>query len=285
MKRCSARWLTAACLSLSAASWACGDEGEQVVAPASSAGSETQADASEPAAPGPEGEAASEGSGRPPEPDDVLRRMATHLAALQRFSFHAEISFDQRARWGELVQLSGAADFEVARPDRVYVDYRDDEAERELWFDGKNVTLLDPVQGFYATRPQPGDIDATVDALRKRFDLTMPLGELISNDPAELLELALGRGVYVGLHDAEGVLCDHLAFRLPRIDLQLWVQADGDPLPRRVVITFRQELDGPRFEAELMDWEVGAAAEQAFQAALPEGARKIEFLEIRGAGG
>lgn len=221
-------------------------------------------------------------SGADLAPDAILQRMATRLAATPSFSFHAEVDFDVRAAWGGLVQLAGAADFHVARPDRVSVDYRDDESARRLWLDGKTVTFLDPDGGFYAVRPQTGDIDATVDALRERFDLALPLGELISNDPSTFLRLTQGQGRYLGLHDADGVLCHHLSFALASTDLQLWIQKEGEPLPRRVLIVFREEPGFPRYDATLMDWKLGVTHEPAvFQAALPEGARRIEFLEAR----
>lgn len=269
MARAGSRSTWGACLPLLVAAWACGDG---AVPPA------TRTEPAETLAGTPAPEVADA------EPaDEILKRMVTLLAATQRFSFHAEIRFDARAPWGGLVELAGAADFAVSRPREVSVDYRDDESARRLWLDGTNVTLLDPVDGFYAVRPQPGDIDATVDALRERLDLKLPLGELISNDPSALLELAKGRGRNVGLHDADGVACHHLAFDLPHVDLQLWIQAEGDPLPHRVVIVYREEPGMPRFEAALMDWKLGTApSPELFQAALPDGARRIEFLEARG---
>lgn len=219
----------------------------------------------------------------PPAPDEIVRRMASLLAATKGFSFHAEITFDTHASWGELVELGGTVDVSVARPDRAFFDYLDDASARRLWLDGTNVTLLDPVDGFYAVRPQPGDIDATVDALRERLALRLPLGELIANDPSELLELTRGKGRYVGSHEVDGAACDHLAFALPEVDLQLWVQAEGEPLLRRLVIVFREEAGLPRYEATLGDWKLGPQPSPAvFQAALPEGAAKIEFLEARG---
>lgn len=219
----------------------------------------------------------------PPAPDEIVRRMTNLLASTRQFSFRAEITFDTRARWGDLVELGGALELSVARPDRVFVEYQDDASARRLWIDGANVTLLDPVDGFYATRPQPGDIDATVDALRERLSLRLPLGELIANDPSELLELTRGKGRYVGRHEVDGVPCDQIAFAAPEVDLQLWIQAEGEPLPRRIVIVFRKEAGLPRYEATLGDWKLGAQlAPAVFEAVLPEGVRRIEFLEVRG---
>jgi hypothetical protein len=229
------------------------------------------------------GPPAARGQGDAPSPEALLRQMSAELEKAQTFRFHAEINFDYVLRSGQKVQYAGAADVAVKRPDGVFVDYRDDVSAKRFWYDGKTGTLLDPASGFYARADLPGDIDAAVDLMTKRYDLSLPLGDLISSDVFQTIdEQALAWG-YLGVHDVEGTPAHHIAIMGPNADLQLWIQKDNSPLPLKLVVTYKNVPMAPQYQAVLMDWKLGAQIPaDTFQAALPEGARQIEFLLAEG---
>jgi hypothetical protein len=62
------------------------------------------------------------------------------------------------------------------------------------------------------------------------------------------------------------------------VDFQVWV-ADGEqPLPQRVVITYRKSPGQPQFRAQFSDWNLAPAiGESTFAAAVPAGAQKVAF--------
>ena len=55
----------------------------------------------------------------------------------------------------------------------------------------------------------------------------------------------LGSGVI------NGVECDYLAFRTEDVDWQIWVEDGERALPRKVVITFKDQPGYPQFVAVL----------------------------------
>ena len=59
------------------------------------------------------------------------------------------------------------------------------------------------------------------------FDLTLPLGELITDGAYEVLAKQVRRASYMGVHDVEGVACHHLAFVGDAADLQIALAAAG----------------------------------------------------------
>lgn len=68
-------------------------------------------------------------------------------------------------------------------------------------------------------------------------DVLAPAGDFIAEDAHRRLMAAATSGFVVGKSVIDGVRCDHLAFRGPDIDWQIWIE-DGDrPLPRKYVIT------------------------------------------------
>lgn len=215
----------------------------------------------------------------PPAPEELLRQMSEQLKSAQTFRFHAEILFDDLLPSDEKIQLAGALDATVKRPDGVSIDYRDDRSAKRFWYDGKTATLLDRAADKYATVELPGNIDAAVAQLQERYDLTLPLGNLISSDLFEVIEKKAVAWGYVGIGDVEGTPCHHLAIVGDEADLQVWIQKDGKPLLQKFVVTYKQAPMAPQYQAVLMDWAFGEKVrDKTFQASLPKGAEEIPFL-------
>jgi len=199
------------------------------------------------------------------------------------YRFHAEINFDDVLISNQKLQFAGAADVRVRHPDGIFVDYRDDLSAKRFWYDGKTGTLLDVFHGVYSTADLPGDIDTAVDRLQARYDLALPLGDLISSDVFAVIDgHALAWG-YIGVNDVEGTAAHHIAIVGDNADLQVWIQKEGRPLPLKIVITYKNVPMAPQYQAVLMDWEFGAnVAADSFEPDLPEGAQKAEFLVVEG---
>jgi len=218
-----------------------------------------------------------------PSPETLLRQMSDALKNAANLHFHAEINFDDVLISGEKIQYAGAADVTVRRPNGIYVDYRDDLSAKRFWYDGKTGTLLDVALAKYSQVDLPGEIDAAVDQLQQRYALTLPLADLISSDVFEMIDKRALAWGYIGVHDVEGTLAHHIAILGERADLQLWIQKDGQPLPLKLVVTYKSTPSAPQYEAVLMDWELDAkVAASTFEPDLPDGAQKIEFLVAEG---
>jgi hypothetical protein len=75
---------------------------------------------------------------------------------------------------------------------------------------------------------------------------------------------------------------DHLAVRTPDVDLQLWIAKGPQPLPRRVVITYRNDPGQPQFRADLYDWQIAPKFDaDAFAFTPPADAERINYLAPR----
>ena len=216
-------------------------------------------------------------------PESLLRKMSEELKNAGSFRFHAEINFDDVLISGQKLQYAGAADVTVRRPDGISIDYRDDLSTKRFWYDGKTGTLLDVAHDVYSKADLPGNIDAAVDRLQERYELALPLADLISSDLFELLEdRALAWG-YIGVHDVEGTPTHHVALTGENADLQVWIQKNGKPLPLKLVVTYKNLPMAPQYQAVLMDWKLGASvSDKNFTPTLPKNARQVEFLVMEG---
>ena len=139
---------------------------------------------------------------------------------------------------------------------------------------------IDRGQKTYATEKVPGTIDAMLDDLHDRFDTQQTLADFLFSDPYKVFMENVQSGIYVGLHDVGKVKCHHLAFRQRTLDWQIWIDAGKDPLPRKLLITFKREADQPQYTALIHHWDVNPKLEgDMFQFKPPEGVRKVNFLD------
>ena len=87
-------------------------------------------------------------------------------------------------------------------------------------------------------------------------------------------------GSYIGKEIVDGVLTEHLAFRSEEGDWQIWIEDGAQPVPRRLVISYKTEPGSPQYTATLSDWDFQPRiADHYFEFIPPPGSDEIEFLE------
>ena len=121
-----------------------------------------------------------------------------------------------------------------------------------------------------STRPSP--------ILSHDLDMRLPLAELLNSQLDQRLPAQVRVADYVEPSSIAGVPCDHLALRGDQADLQVWVAQGQQPLPRRVVITYKHADGRPQFWAQFSDWNLSPEIPDAlFAFTPPTGAAKIAF--------
>ncbi len=75
--------------------------------------------------------------------------------------------------------------------------------------------------------------------------------------------------------------CEHLAFRTPDTDWQLWVDAGANPVPRKYVITSKTVKDAPQYTVQIRDWRTDAAPAGNFVFNPPPGTAKVAAADLK----
>jgi hypothetical protein len=118
-----------------------------------------------------------------------------------------------------------------------------------------------------------------LDFARTQLDIVAPAGDLLDKNAYGILMDGVTDGFVVGKAVIEGVRCDHLAFRAPQVDWQIWVQEGAQPLPRRLVITTRDLPNAPQFAVTMTKWNLKPSFDaQIFKFTPAAGATKVDFL-------
>jgi hypothetical protein len=213
-----------------------------------------------------------------PEADRLLRAVCAKLAAEKAYSFKVEV-WEDAVVFGHKVTTTKTEEVQVRRPDRVQIEVRSPKRSRGIWYDGQTFTLLDRVHNLYGSVPVPETIDKFVDAAHDKFGISFPLEDLFVNDPYASASAAIKGGVYFGKVTVLGNPCQHIAFSTDQVDWQLWIQDGPNPLPRKLVITYKKEATAPQFTAIFSGWKLKSGiSDKTFVFTPPKGAAKIEVL-------
>ena len=91
--------------------------------------------------------------------DRLIKQVGAYIGSAQQFTFHADVTFDHVLPSGRKLQFASAEEVVLQRPGRLYVEWNGDLGSRQFWYDGKSVTLYDPVMPFYASEAAPPELD------------------------------------------------------------------------------------------------------------------------------
>jgi len=217
-----------------------------------------------------------------PQADELLRRMGDYLAQAPFFSVSAEVWQDIQLGSGQQVQAGRTIDLQVRRPNRYHAEVRSTRHNRALFYDGQSITLLNRVRNVYGSISAPAALDEALDAASERFGITLPLEDLIVSDPYKSAMSKVTSGIHLGSVTVLGVPCEHLAFSLGTVDWQIWIEDGARPVPRKIVITYKDEEGSPEYTAILSNWDFQTKLPDfVFNFEPPTGASKINVAEIK----
>jgi hypothetical protein len=179
---------------------------------------------------------------------------------------------------GQKLQHTANASLDVDRPNRIRVKMWSPRAERELIYDGKTVFLYTPAQKYYSKVAFDGTLGDLTKRLEEKYNVEIPLADMfVWGTPAasfDKIESAMNAGQdFIGKD-----LCDHYAFRQGLIDWQIWITADGKPLPRKLVITNRADEARPE-SVSLIEWNLKPSfTASTFGFTPPAGSTAVEII-------
>ncbi len=213
--------------------------------------------------------------------DRILREMSAYLSAATAFTFHADVTHDNVVDDSQMIQYGGTAEVAVRRPDRLRAEYRGDERRSSAVIDGRTATIHDLAMNVYSVTEVPAGLDAAVDHLFEKYGFTVPITDFVYADPYDALTGFVDSGFWVGLSLVDGTRCHHLAFSQETIDWQIWIEDSPRPVPRKLVITYKDEPGAPQYTARLSRWDLQPRlSNHYFEFHPPIGADEIEFMAV-----
>ena len=216
-----------------------------------------------------------------PYAQTILKQMGNYLSAAGNFTVHSEVIIETVLESGQKMQFNRYGNIAVKRPNKIWGDFRDDFMHNRLFYDGKSFTMMYYKENLYATAAVPGTIDEAHDYILEKFGIDMTGADFAHSNPYDILIENVASGFYAGHHLFQGQKMHHLVFTQDNIDWQIWIQDGRKIVPRKLVITYKNEPGMPQSTFHLSGWDFGSnLPDSLFTFEPPVGAIKIDFLPL-----
>lgn len=210
----------------------------------------------------------------------ALNAMGSYLRGLKQFSVRADTTLDLVMDDGQKLEFPGTVDYKVRAPNGLRIDVKSDRKEREMYYDGKTLTVYAPRMKYYASVEAPPTIHDLMTKANDQYGIELPLADLFLWGTDADQSKALKSAIFVGPARIGGTVTEQYAFRQDGVDWQVWVEAGDKPLPRRLVITTTDDPSLPQYAATLT-WNTAAQFKDSSFAFTPaKDAKRIKLAEV-----
>lgn len=220
---------------------------------------------------------------RDPKALDALQRMGSYLRSLPAFHVSGESATEYVLDDGQKFRIDGTVDYLAKSPNQLHARIANAGQARELFIDGKALTVYSPGLKYYASGPLQGDLQTLLRQTETRYDVHLPLADLFWFGTAQAPPSSVLAASVVGPARVQGQATTQYAFRQAGVDWQVWIDDGAKPLPRRFVITDTTDAARPQYTADLT-WDVAPKiAPQAFTFTPGSGDHRITLVAVEAA--
>lgn len=191
-----------------------------------------------------------------PSATEFFKRMSDSLAAAKSFSFQARTMTEEVAGNGQFVDIFMMSKVQMVRPNMLKVEETGEPRTTTVYYDGSNLTFVDPTLKHYAVTSEPGNVDQLIVALSEKYGAALPMANFLFSDVHAKMMQGVTGGSVIGVATVNDEKCYHLAFTEPSADWQVWVTTDKRALPMRLSIIYKNVAGNPRVDVELWDWKM-----------------------------
>jgi hypothetical protein len=210
--------------------------------------------------------------------DALITRMSDRLAAAQRLSF---TTTEELARTRDDARRAQklSRQIVVRRPDRLYFKVSGDR-DMEAFYDGRRFTLVSHRDKVFGDFLAPPALDATVDMLGARYDIPLPVGDLLAANPRQALMSTQTTGGWVADESIDGVVTARLEWRHPNVDWSVWIPTTGAPLPKKMFVRYKTRRGLPEATMTFANWNLDVQVpEGIFTARVPPDYEGIAIIQ------
>jgi hypothetical protein len=201
-------------------------------------------------------------------------------------TFHAEADIQSKVDSGDRKRdINVKAVYNIERPNRLSLKTQldgDPAKGPDVIADGKKLTIHAKGRKQYTQEDSPAGLaDIGIKLLQLGPNLTgMLFGNVLAEDPADLLMQGVNSCSYVGKEQVDGQPVHRMKFSQEGFDWELWVASEGKPLILRMV----RIAEGPNGKVTTTEtyknWKLdGEMAKDMFTFSAPEGVKKVDDFE------
>lgn len=217
-----------------------------------------------------------------PQATALMKQMSDYISSIPRFTVHVETMTEGVLPNGQRLHSERAADVSVERPNKLRANVVSAVRNTQIYYDGSTTTIFTPNTKSYGVVDAAPTIDQTLSRAEQRHGLSLPAADLLRSNPYQVMMKGVTSAAYVGQTLIDGVMTNHLAFRRPDLDWQIYIQTGNQPLPKRIIITDRLARGQPQKFVTLAGWNLSPTFPQStFSFVPPPDAKQIRVADIQ----
>jgi hypothetical protein len=210
--------------------------------------------------------------------EELLRAMSQALSSTQSFSYTAKERREVPGGGETKRELRFTRHIMVRRPNALSVTDKGDTRDAQVWYDGKQLTLVAHNQKAWARGPMPGTLDEAIDFVSAEYAIQLPTADLLYSNPYDALMTPDTTGGWLGRQQVGELTCDHLRYSQPVVDWEIWLSADRH-LPCQMKITYKTEPHQPVTLVTFSDWNPSPQlSADAFTPKVPDGYERLKIM-------
>jgi hypothetical protein len=209
--------------------------------------------------------------------DALLREMSKNLSALQTFAYTVDERRQAPGQSDAKSQMRVTRHVIVRRPNAVAFTGKGDRGDSAGWYDGKQLTLVSHRDKVWARGPMPPTLDEALDFLSNEYDVQMPTADLLYSSPYDAFMAKDTTGGWVDTQHVGDRVCEHLAYRQPVVDWELWLSTDRS-LPCQLKVTYKQIPGTPSTLVTYHGIENPQVTDDTFKPKVPDGYNRIKII-------
>ena len=214
------------------------------------------------------------------DPDKILKAMSDYVTGQKTLSITFDSDIEVITSGLQKIQFTSSGQVQLSRPDKLRATRTGGYNDVEIVFDGKTFTINSKDANTFAQIDAPGTIDGLIDTLREGHGITAPGADLLFSNAFEVIMGDVIDSAYVGKGVIDGVECDHLAFRNPETDWQIWIEPGARPIPRKYVITSKTLAGAPQYTLRIKEWKADLSPD-VFVFKPAQGANQLALKDLR----
>ena len=216
-----------------------------------------------------------------PQALEALKRMSTTLGAAKALTYRSRTIVEVPAKTGQFITLFSTAEVALKRPDKLRARLTGEAPHFDFYYDGATASAVAPVNNVYSTVEAPSTIDTMVPAMQQETGIRFVTAPFLFSDPYGVLTRKLISGIVVGPAVVNGRPFQHLAFRSPGVNWEVWIESGQRALPWRLAVTFTDRTNFPRVLVQFRSWNLNPWLKAGdFSFRKPAGAREIPFVSV-----
>lgn len=227
------------------------------------------------------------GRDRPPTPEEsrargdaLLREMSTTLGKASAITVDVDEMHERVRRNGQKASATFTRKVTMRRPDRLAFHQAGAEHEFDGWYDGRTLTIVGQRQRIFVRTNVPPTLDDLFDRLAERYDMPMPMADLLHTSAYDSLVGQGSTGGWTGRSTINGRQCEQLKYAHEAVDFTLDLSSSAPVVPCRMEVVDKRAAARPVSRLTFSNWNLAPKIEDsAFAAVVPADYEEIPMVE------